>query len=123
MRHGLVFRTPQNNYSLLVTVIAVCSLLFASLLQAQLDDPTLPPNVGSIVSKKAEEETGWKLTSVLISSQRSIAIINGQHVKVGDTLAGARVQSINETGVKLRYRGEIVRLELYPVTVKTVHEE
>jgi len=124
MRHGSVFSLQQYNPLLAVIITAACGLLLALPLQAQLNDPTLPPNVATIVANKAaEEDTGWKLSSILISSQRSIAIINGQSVKVGDTLAGARVQSINETIVKLRYRGEIIRLELYPVAVKTVHEE
>jgi len=109
------------NFIKKLTVVISCLLLSQSL-QAQLDDPTLPPNVASISVKNADEQVIWNLSSILISSQRSIAIINGQSVKVGDTLAGARIKSISETVVKLKHRGKTISLELFPVTVKTVRD-
>ncbi len=104
-------------------IVVICGLLISQLLQAQLDDPTLPPNGVYSSAKEADKPIIWHLNSVLISPQRKIAIINGQSVQIGDTVAGARIQSINETMVKLKHRGEIIRLELFPVTVKTVREK
>jgi len=118
-----VFRAQRQAVIRVLSTIVTCGLFVTQSVNAQLDDPTLPPNIPSIVAGKVEQEAGWKLSSVLVSSQRNIAIINGQSVQVGDELAGARIQSINENIVKLKYRGEILRLELYPVTVKTVREK
>lgn len=125
MRHGLVFSLRRNKNYFLIVVTTVYGLLMASSLWAQLDDPTLPPDgVASIATKDTDAATTtWKLSSILMSAQRSIAIINGQSVQVGDTLAGARVESINKTIVKLKHRGKVISLELFPVAVKTVHEE
>jgi len=117
-----VFKRQQTYRFWVYIIVSVSGLLLSHSLQAQFDDPTLPPNV-SITANNTSESIAWKLSSILISPQRNIAIINGQSVQVGDLLAGARVQSINETIVKLKHRGEIIQLELFPISVKTVREE
>ncbi len=123
MRRGSVFKR-QHSYRLVAFIIAsVSGLLLPQLLQAQFDDPTLPPNTTSIAVNNSNEAITWKLSSILVSPQRNIAIINGQSVQVGDLVVGARVQSINEAIVKLKHRGEIIQLQLFPVTVKTLREE
>lgn len=116
MRHGLVFSVIKK------MIIVIGGLMLSQVLSAQLDDPTLPPNVTSMPAESTNQTIAWQLSSILISPQRSIAIINGQSVQVGDILAGARVKSINETVVKLKHRGETINLELLPILVKTVRE-
>jgi len=93
------------------------------ILQAQFDDPTLPPSFSNVAIQDEEINTAWVLSSVLVSPQRKVAIINGKSVQVGDVLDGANIQSINATNVKLKHRGEIILLELHPVIIKTISEQ
>ena len=118
-----MFSELQQRYLPLACLVVVGMLITINV-QAQLEDPTLPPQ-GSVskTENNQEKPVGWNLTSILISEQRSIAIINGRSVQVGDTLAGARVQSINDKIVKLRFQSETISLKLYPVAVKAVREE
>ena len=112
-------------FNLNITII-VClsSLLMASpFVQAQLDDPTRPANlVAGSVLLTDEVTTSWDLSSILISPQRRVAIINGKTVQLGETLAGAKVLRINETNVKLKYREEVIVLKLFPRSIKAVHD-
>ena len=105
-----------------LTGFGLLVLLSSQPLQAQLDDPTLPPNVTNVVNDAKVTATTWDLSSILVSPHRSVAIINGKSVQTGELLAGARVLSISETAVKLRHRGEIILLELFPADVKKLHE-
>lgn len=88
--------------------------------QAQLQDPTRPADFVATVSAGEAEggETGWELTSILVSPQRRVAIINGKAVRVGELLAGAKVLNITLSGVALRHRGEVINLKLVPIAVK-----
>ena len=111
-------------FSLMPRIIQSLGLLLALVampLQAQLDDPTRPPDFSQAVT--VDETTGaggtsWDLVSILVSPQRRIAIINGKTVHVGDTLSGAQVLDINTSGVMLRHQGEVVKLKLVPISVK-----
>jgi len=119
MRHGLVCK--RNHFLRLMVKFGIVVLALSPfMLQAQFNDPTLPPSFSNAVSQDEEINTAWVLSSVLVSAQRKVAIINGQSVQVGDVVDGANIQSINATNVKLKHRGEIIILELYPVTVKTI---
>ena len=118
MRHGLVFNLNR------IIVVSLSSLLMvSSFVQAQLDDPTRPANIvaGSVLLTD-EVAASWDLSSILISPQRRVAIINGNTVQAGEILAGAKVLRINETNVKLKYRGEVIVLKLFPRSIKAVHD-
>ena len=117
-----MFNLQGRYFMRLASIVIVMSVFLTQPVAAQLDDPTLPPNVSNVAVSKGKDAVIWTLSSILVSPQRNIAIVNGHSVQVGDTVAGAKVQSINKTVVKLKHRGEVVRLELYPVTVKTVRE-
>ncbi|MCK4743425.1 MAG: hypothetical protein KAT25_06375 [Sulfuriflexus sp.] len=109
----------------LSTRILVLALFFmaSQFAQAQLDDPTRPANIANVVSSSTDAVTSsWDLSSILVSPQRRVAIINGKTVKSGETLAGAKVVMINETSVKLKYRGEIILLKLFSHSVKTARD-
>lgn len=109
-------------FSRLLKLAALVFALSPFILQAQFDDPTLPPSFSNVVSQDEEINTAWVLSSVLVSPKRKVAIINGKSVQVGDVLDGANIQSINATEVKLKHRGEVILLELHPVTVKKISE-
>ena len=45
---------------------------------------------------------GWRLTTIVRNGDRQVAVINGQAVRVGDTINGARVESIEPWEVRLK---------------------
>ncbi len=81
-----------------------------------LPDPTRPPSALNTVQEAdaVASEAGPALQSVILSSDRKIAIINGQAVKQGDKYGEARVIKITETEVVLRNGNEMQTLKLFP---------
>lgn len=120
MRLGLVFNFKQQLIA--ATHIVALLLMTSQFAHAQLDDPTRPANIVSATPSTAAVTSSWDLSSILVSPQRRVAIINGKTMKSGETLAGAKVLMINETSVKLKYRGEIILLKLFPHSVKTARD-
>ena len=105
-----------------ITRIVALLLMISPSVHAQLDDPTRPANIANTTSSATEVTSSWDLSSILVSPQRRVAIINGKTMKLGETLVGAKVLMINETSVKLKYRGEIIVLKLFPDSVKTARD-
>jgi MSHA biogenesis protein MshK len=96
----------------LAAAIAAMPLAVA---QAQvLVDPTRPPM--SVAKPGAVEEAppATQLQSILISSRRRIAVINGNTVALGDMIGEARVVKISETEVVLKTGEETEVLKMYP---------
>lgn len=87
-----------------------------------LRDPTRPP-ADPTLSRPAENHAAehWQLSSILISPQRRIAVINGRSLQVGQSLAGARVLSIEADQVVLRQgeRTHILRLNSHHLKTPT----
>ncbi len=72
----------------------------------KLPDPTKPGSFTPPLTGAAEmQEKQFKLQSVLISSQRRVAVINDRSVQVGDRINGATVQQIEKNRVVLDKRG------------------
>ena len=75
-----------------------------------------------MIESAGEQDTsassGPVLQSVLISSTRRIATINGQAFKPGDKFGEARVVKITETEVVLRNGQEMQTLKLFPQVEK-----
>ena len=101
-------------YCTMATAIA----LAISGAQAQaLTDPTKPPSALSAPSATPaapEEFTGTQLQSILLSSGRKVAVINGIMVPLGGMVGEARVVRITETQVVLKKGGETEVLKMYP---------
>lgn len=93
---------------LMLVLIVVGQPLSAQ--QSQLSDPMRPLNQQaevSLLSTKQPDEAKintnlWQLTAVLISDQRSVAIINGHSLQQGDLLEGYQVISIKADKVVLK---------------------
>lgn len=82
-----------------------------------LPDPTQPPSMVSPAQNArggAGSDSGPTLQSVLVSPQRTIAVINGQTVKTGDRFGEARVVKITESEVVLRNGKDLQVLKLFP---------
>jgi len=94
-------------------------LPFLLLAEAFAADPTRPPTQAEIAAWLRGEQvessaapTVFQLQSVLLSSQRRIAIINGERVSVGDAVDGAMVRAIDAGRVVLDHNGETLSLSI-----------
>jgi len=69
---------------------------------AEVDDPMRPslqaPETGS-----TEVATEWTLNSVLISERRRLAVVNGQVLRQGQSVDGARIIRIEPSQVVIRH--------------------
>lgn len=100
---------------LLACLAAMAAAMAAAAAQAQvLVDPTRPPNAVAKSGGAEDAPAGTQLQSVLISSRRRLAIINGTTVALGDMIGEARVVRITETEVVLKTGEETEVLKMYP---------
>lgn len=107
-------------------LLSVVAASTAAAAQASLPDPTLPPAAGpadgaSKASVGQATKLGHRLQSVLISSERKLAVIDGRTVPLGGQIDGARVVDITEDGVTLRRGTQTETLPLHAgVQIKQV---
>jgi hypothetical protein len=105
--------------------------LSTGLRAAELIDPTRPPayamqkfrqakwaTLPKVASPKTvqKKETVLRLSSILISSNRKIAIIDDQMLSVGDKIGGARLISITRDSVRLVRKGKTINLSLQSIS-------
>jgi MSHA biogenesis protein MshK len=99
----------------LAAALALCAPLAAA--QA-LRDPTRPPLIfgrtgdGGMMGRSRDAE--WVLQSVLLSPERRYAIINGEVLTLGGSVAGAELIAIREGEVTLRAGGALRTVRLFP---------
>ena len=94
--------------------LAGLALLGAAQVRGQaLVDPTRPPNA-PVEGDAVEAPGGSRLQSILIASNRKLAIINGTTVALGGMVGEAKVVRITETEVTLQKGDETEVLKLYP---------
>ncbi len=101
------------SYASSLIVVACLSIASTALAQA-LRDPTRPPAAGANAVAGKVEQSGWILQSVLISPVRRYAIINGEVVALGGSIAGAELLSIAAERVTLRTREGLRVVYLFP---------
>jgi hypothetical protein len=114
-----------------VVVVALLALGFfgvgALAKGAELRDPMQPPayalqkfrqakwsakpavTTGNAVKPKQKP---LRLTSILISRQRKIAIIDDQMLVVGDRIRGARLVRLTRSSARLERKGKVINLSL-----------
>jgi MSHA biogenesis protein MshK len=99
----------------LTILFAVACMAIASSTFAQaLRDPTRPPAASAKNAAAKAEQSGWILQSVLISPERRYAIINGEVVPVGGSIAGAELVAIAAERVTLRTQEGLRVIHLLP---------
>ncbi|MEQ8205622.1 MAG: hypothetical protein RIA65_05560 [Woeseia sp.] len=81
----------------LQTFVSLC-LLMASVTQAELGDPTRPSYVLP-ASDGAVASAVLRVSAVFISGDRRIAVINGQRLRVGESVGGATISEIESNQV------------------------
>ena len=96
-------------------LLAATGLAAAATAGAQaMRDPTRPPVASTRSLAGKTEPSGWILQSVLISPERRYAIINGEVVPIGGSIAGAELISIAAERVTLRTREGLRVVYLFP---------
>jgi hypothetical protein len=106
---------------LVVKELLLCSLLLSlgtSLPAAEngaLHDPLRPldyrPSVTSSAAKPvALKASEWRLGAVLVSTERQVAVINGQSLQVGDLFDGYELVEIESSQVVLQKKQKTVVL-------------
>jgi len=94
---------------------AAAALLLSTGSTAQaLTDPTRPPLELMGAASAAGSAPRAPLQSILLSSARKGAIINGQYVPLGGSYGKARLVRITATEVTLKSDGAMEVLQLYP---------
>ena len=81
-------------------------------------DPTRPPYSGRATAAEESAVVGPELQSVLISTTRNVAVINGQTVPLGGKFRDATLTRITRSGVELRSGSQIEVLRLFPQVEK-----
>ena len=92
----------------------ICALSAVTGAAQTLRDPTRPPFMGAKGAAGQIEPSGWILQSVLISPERRYAIINGEVVPLGGSIAGAELIAVAEERVTLRTREGLRVFHLFP---------
>jgi hypothetical protein len=100
-----------------VAAAAALALSAGSTAQA-LTDPTRPP-LELMSAATAGAVPRMPLQSILLSSARKGAIINGQYVALGGTYGKAKLVRITPTEVTLKSNQGLEVLQLYPPLEKT----
>lgn len=100
-----------------IAAAATLALSAGSSAQA-LTDPTRPP-LELMSAATAAATTRTPLQSILLSSTRKGAIINGQYVALGGTYGRARLVKITATEVTLKGDHGLEVLQLHPPMEKT----
>jgi len=82
-------------------------------------DPTRPPDYRTpVITKRPAKLPEMVLSSIVISPQRRVAIIDGQAVREGATHRGMRVIAIDSNRVRLRGTAGSITLTLLPTAIK-----
>jgi len=110
----------------LITIASLLMLQFGPGQAAEIRDPMQPPEYAlkkfrlaknknsakTVVRVKKPEVKAMKLTSIIHSPTRKIAIIDNQMLSVGATINGAKLVKIDKHGVRLVRRGKVINLRL-----------
>jgi len=100
-------------------VIALLPFLLGGFDESGLVDPTRPADFNTGIGETDETaEEGHVLSAIFVSQDRRVAVINGQRVQVGDSVAGAEVRAIHNTSVELLVRDKPVVLSLFGGSMK-----
>lgn len=97
------------------------SLAHAAPVEPLVGDPTQPPP-GFLGGGVDGPGVSAGLTSVILPRHgRPLAVIDGEQVRLGGTVRGARVTRISENGVVLEGGGGVERLYLTPDVEKKIN--
>lgn len=114
MATGLKSPAPRGNHFLALPLL--CAIAGGSYAEA-LNDPTRPPaeiSTPAASGVQAAVAEVNRLQSIIISSTRRAAIINGQTVELGEKLGDVRLVEVSASGVVLEGAQGRQVLALFP---------
>lgn len=93
--------------------------------RGELRDPTEPygfrssqAGQSSAVTAPLFDADSLRLSGIFIGPADNSAVINGQRLRIGDQIAGARLVTIKPRLIELERDGDRIKIELLPITVK-----
>jgi len=103
-----------------VLIPAAVAFVCAGAQAESLGDPTQPTPLGGVRGggNEAPAAPRWVLSSTLVARDRNVAVINGEQLEVGETVAGARVVRIRPGRVILERGGRRFELSMLADSVK-----
>ena len=90
-----------------------------------LPDPTRPPNgfTTSVIERETPRQRDeFHVNAIRVSDEDRSAIVNGQIVRVGETIGPATVREINLQEVLLEYRARIISVPLFTGTINKIYK-
>jgi len=99
-------------------LVAVWLIIAASIANADAQDPTRPADFINN-NQPSVNIANLQVSSILISRNRRIAVINGQFFKVGDSISGNKVVKIDANSVALDGPQGRITLFLADTSIKT----
>lgn len=120
------WRARRSSLGVMKTVLGVvlfaASLVIADSSMALLVDPTRPllepVRPREPAPRLRDEPREYEVQSILVRRDRRLAVVNGQRVRVGDVVDGARVMQIGPGRVLLAVDGEVHEVRLNPRDIK-----
>jgi len=92
--------------------VFLLSLLALSAAAEAASDPTLPPSGLLPANAAAAAPTPLHLQAILRTGQTSLAVIDGQRLRVGEEVSGARILAIYPRTVLIEREGQRQQLRL-----------
>ena len=110
----------------IITIASLLVLQFGPGQAAEIKDPMRPPEFAlhkfrlakyknstkPVIKVKKSEVKSMKLTSIIYSPTRKIAIIDDQMLRVGGTINGAKLVRIDKHSARLVRKGKVIHLRL-----------
>jgi len=90
----------------LILAFALTGASAAQVQEPPLQDPMRPHVVVRSTASAARADDGLRLTAVLVSESRRIAVINGQFYRVGDRVNGDEIVAIEPGSIRIQRGSE-----------------
>lgn len=106
----------MRNSCFILIMMAALLLGFAQAYGAESrSDPTRPYSAQPVVSPIT---SAFNVSAIFVSSERRLAIVNGQRVTEGDLIDGAIVVEINKDSLRLNLHGKELTTRLLPAGLR-----
>jgi MSHA biogenesis protein MshK len=102
-----------------VVAVAVMLVVIVNAAAETREDPLRPPTYRDTAAGPVSQPGApvWRVDEILISDSRRVAIVNGNSVKQGEYVNGARVVAIEPGYVTLKYNNKLITA---PITLAPV---
>ena len=87
------------NKTIIIFLILICSACLTTRSYSAFRDPTAPP--AEFSAQAADSSSLYKLDAILVSSDRKLAVINGENKQIGDIVLNERIVAIGDNTVQL----------------------